>query len=100
MDLCISLKSMKTLCFALKDCSKSILERFCEKWSPKDLKYHYENKHFAIVRFHDVLSRTCIGDNGLRLLFGVFCEPLRSGLNPAYISKQKGNTSEGIHEIM
>ena len=75
--------------FALKDCSKSILEGFCEKWSPKSLKYHYENKHFAIVRFHDFLSRTCIGDNGLRLLFGVFCEPLRSGLNPAYISKQK-----------
>ena len=75
--------------FALKDCSKSILERFCEKWSPKDLKYHYENKHFTIVRFHDFLSRTCIGVWSLIGHLGVLCEPLRSGLNPAYISKQK-----------
>ena len=53
------------------------------------MKYHYENKHFAIVRFHDFLSRTCIGVWSLIGHLGVFCEPLRSGLNPAYIYKQK-----------
>ena len=74
--------------FALKDCSKSILERFCEKWSPKSLKYNYENKHSAMVRFYDFLSRTCIGDNGLRNLLHALYDPLLSDLNSAYIYKQ------------
>ena len=75
--------------FALKHCSKSILERFCEKWTPKDLKCHYENKHSAMVRFYDFLSRTCIGDNGLRCLLGAFRQSQIPGLNPVYVYKHK-----------
>ena len=80
---------MKTLCFCFKRLLQINSGEVLRKGVPKSLKYHYENKHFAIVRFHDFLSRTCIGVWSLIGHLGVFCEPLRSGLNPAYISKQK-----------
>ena len=52
---------------------------------PKRLKMPLRNKHSAMVRFYDFLSRTCIGDNGLRSLLEASCQSPVSGLNPAYV---------------
>ena len=80
---------MKTLCICFKTLLQIDSGEVLRKVVPKKLKYHYENKHSAMVRFYDFLSRTCIGDNGLRSLLGAFRQSQIPGLNPVYVYKHK-----------
>ena len=80
---------MKTVCFCFKTLLQINSGEGLQKVVPKSLIFHWYNKFFAMVRFYDSRTRTCIGDNGLRSLLHALYEPLLSDLNPAYIYKQK-----------
>ena len=52
-----------------------------------------------MARFLGFCSRTCIGDQRLSILFEVICGTHVLVTKPIYQNKQKGNDSEGNHEI-